>query len=125
MSTNFYTGYYNKANKYRKEGLKVVSISRTDPKGVELDGKLINLSPDSNTLWQLKNGEIDEEEYTRRYIAHLESIGIRDILLMIHQFGDEVVLCCWESPEKFCHRHLLADYINKNSKLKVYEKVDK
>ena len=30
-------------------------------------------------------------------------------------FLPSVVLLCWESPEKFCHRHILADYINKNS----------
>ena len=36
-------------------------------------------------------------------------------------FLPSVVLLCWESPEKFCHRHILADYINKNSGVVVEE----
>jgi hypothetical protein len=26
---------------------------------------------------------------------------------------DEITLLCWEDPEKFCHRHLVADWLNK------------
>ena len=52
---------------------------------------------------------------------HTTKLGIDRIIKMIQIFGDNVVLLCWESPEKFCHRHILADYINKNSGVVVEE----
>lgn len=114
-----YTGYYSKVKEYKKAGLVTVSISRTQPFSV--DGKILTLAPEEKILWAHKNGEIDQEEYTRQYLDQLEKRGIRNILLDIHFFGEDVVLLCWESPEKFCHRHILADYINKNSKLNIIE----
>lgn len=119
-----YTGYYSKVKEYKSAGLTTVSISRTQPFGT--DGKIESLSPDNKILWDHKNGLIDQNEYTNKYIKQLEKIGIRNILLSIHSFGDDVVLLCWESPERFCHRHILADYINQHSKLHIeeYNKTD-
>lgn len=114
-----YTGYYSKVKDYRSSGFTVVSISRTEP--FPVDGKLTALCPDEKILWGYKNGEIDEMEYTSLYLDQLDNVGIRNILKGIHSFGDNVVLLCWESPEKFCHRHILADYINKYTKLKIKE----
>lgn len=116
-----YTGYYSKVNQYRDAGLKVIGISRTEPKGISLDGKISDFCPDEKILWGYKNGEIDEMEYTSRYLDQLDRIGIRNILLSIHHYGDDVILLCWEAPDKFCHRHILADYINRKSKLDIRE----
>ncbi len=117
----FYTGYYSKFKQYDSAGLKTISISRTWPNGIVPYGKIPELYPDKDTLWSYKNGEIDEMEYTRRYLDQLDKLGIRDILLKIHHYGDDVILLCWEAPGKFCHRHILADYINRNSKLNIKE----
>ena len=114
-----YTGYFSKVKEYKSSGYTVVSISRTEP--FPVDGKLTLLAPDEKILWGYKNGKIDEMEYTSLYLDQLDKVGIRNILLGIHSFGDNVVLVCWESPEKFCHRHILADYINRNTKLNVKE----
>ena len=35
-----YTGYYSKIKDYKAAGLKVVSISRTMPDAVNVDGKI-------------------------------------------------------------------------------------
>ena len=114
-----YTGYYSKVKDYKSSELTVVSISRTEP--FPVDGKLTLLVPEESILWKYKNGEIDEMEYTSLYLDQLDRIGIRDILLGIHAFGDDIVLVCWEAPDKFCHRHILADYINKRTKLNIEE----
>ena len=79
-----------------------------------------------NPLEELLGGicfrkEIDEMEYTSRYLSQLDWVGIKNILLKIHHFGDDVVLLCWEAPDKFCHRHILADYINRKTKLEIKE----
>ena len=114
-----YTGYFSKVKDYKSSGLTVVSISRTEP--FPVDGKLDLLAPEESILWKYKNGEIDEMEYTSLYLDQLDKVGIRNILLDIHTFGDDVVLVCWEAPDKFCHRHILADYINKRTKLNIEE----
>lgn len=36
--------------------------------------------------------------------------------------GKEICLICYEKPSDFCHRHLVADWLNKNGvKCKEYE----
>jgi len=116
-----YTGYYSKIKEYTNAGLKLLSISRTKPGFVKNCIDVPPLFPDEKILWGYKKGDIDEMEYTSKYLEQLENIGIDKILKTIEIFGDDVVLLCWESPEKFCHRHILADYINKHSKLKIKE----
>lgn len=116
-----YTGYYSKIKAYTDAGLKLLSISRTKPGFVKNCIDVPPLFPNEKILWGYKKGDIDEMEYTSKYLEQLENIGIDKILKTIEIFGDDVVLLCWESPEKFCHRHILADYINKHSKLKIKE----
>jgi len=117
----FYTGYYSKLKDYDAVGLKTVSISRTKPKGIVTYGKIPELYPSEDILWNYKNGKMDEMKYTSMYLDQLDKLGIRNILLKIHHYGDDVILLCWEAPDKFCHRHILADYINRNSKLNIKE----
>lgn len=116
-----YTGYYSFVHKYSAAGLKTISISVSEPPLMYIDGKIPNLAPDKQILYDYKNHLIDEMEYTSRYLDQLDRVGIREILRQIHYFGDDVVLLCWEHPSKFCHRHILADYINKRTKLVIKE----
>ena len=116
-----YTGYYSKIKEYADAGLRLLSISRTKPGFAKDCVDVPPLFPDEKILWDYKKGDIDEMEYTSKYLAQLDDIGIDRIIKTIQIFGDDVVLLCWESPEKFCHRHILADYINRNSDLVVEE----
>ena len=116
-----YTGYYAKIKEYADAGLRLLSISRTKPGFAKDCIDVPPLFPDEKILWGHKKGDIDNMEYTSKYLAQLDDIGIDRIIKTIQIFGDDVVLLCWESPEKFCHRHILADYINRNSDLVVEE----
>lgn len=66
------------------------------------------LAPSYELLMGYKNGQITPEEYTRQYIAYLDSVGI-DKVLEVLQDGD--ILLCWEAKGKFCHRHILAEWL--------------
>ena len=110
-----YTGYYSKMKEYADLGLTLLSISRTKPEFAKSCIDIPQLFPSDKILWDHKKGKIDEMEYTSKYLDQLNELGADRIIKMIQIFGDNVVLLCWESPEKFCHRHILADYINKNS----------
>ena len=116
-----YTGYYSKIKEYADSGLTLLSISRTKPEFAKSCIDIPQLFPSDKILWDYKKGKIDEMEYTSKYLDQLNELGVDRIIKMIQIFGDNVVLLCWESPEKFCHRHILADYINKNSGVVVEE----
>ena len=116
-----YTGYYSKIKEYADSGLILLSISRTKPEFAKSCIDIPQLFPSNKILWDYKKGKIDEMEYTSKYLDQLNELGVDRIIKMIQIFGDNVVLLCWESPEKFCHRHILADYINKNSNINVEE----
>ena len=116
-----YTGYYSKIKEYADSGLTLLSISRTKPEFAKSCIDIPQLFPSNKILWDYKKGKIDEMEYTSKYLDQLNELGVHRIIKMIQIFGDNVVLLCWESPEKFCHRHILADYINKNSGVVVEE----
>ena len=116
-----YTGYYSKIKEYADSGLTLLSISRTKPEFAKSCIDITQLFPSDKILWDHKKGKIDEMEYTSKYLDQLNELGVDRIIKMIQIFGDNVVLLCWESPEKFCHRHILADYINKNSCVVIEE----
>ena len=116
-----YTGYYSKMKEYADLGLTLLSISRTKPEFAKSCIDIPQLFPSNKILWDYKKGKIDEMEYTSKYLDQLNELGVDKIIKMIQIFGDNVVLLCWESPEKFCHRHILADYINKNSCVVIEE----
>lgn len=64
-----------------------------------------------------KLGEIDEDEYERRYLKQLSDIPEEELKSVIdkvfYESGDKTpVFVCWEGTRRFCHRHILADFLN-------------
>jgi len=75
--------------------------------------------------WQLvksyKDSLIDNLEYTRIYTDMLEA-NKEEILKQIRALPDNSVLLCYEKLPKFCHRHVLADWLKNNGiEIKEYE----
>ena len=54
-----------------------------------------------------------EDEYIRSYYdMRLKGLNVEELLETLHAlFGDEIILLCHEPPEEFCHRRLVADYV--------------
>ena len=54
-----------------------------------------------------------EDEYIRSYYeTRLMNLDIRELLYELNdRFGEDIILLCHESIDEFCHRRLLADYI--------------
>lgn len=54
-----------------------------------------------------------EDEYIRGYYeTRLKDLDIYDLLSSLYnRFGDNIILLCHESIDEFCHRRLIADYI--------------
>lgn len=90
----------------------VVSISRFPPKwfhGV----MCFEFAPSSQLLHDYHDG-MAQCLYVYRYRTEVLERGdvhkVFERLAGISQ-GRDIVLCCFESAGKFCHRHLLADYV--------------
>ena len=69
------------------------------------------LAPTWGMVWDHKNGSLSDEEYTYRYLHIIDSLGIPiDELL---EFGKDssITFVCYCSDGKFCHTHLLIDYL--------------
>lgn len=69
-------------------------------------------APGWDIVLPVKAGTLSEAEYTRIYIERLEFSEIvysEDWEALLGQ--PEVVLACYCAAGKFCHRHLLATYL--------------
>lgn len=95
-----------------------VSISRFPPENFT-GMQYLKLAPPSELLRQVKQDH-DTQTYTHLYnelvLKHLTKEEILEDLQKISNLNDgkDIVLLCYEKndPQIFCHRHLVADYLN-------------
>lgn len=56
--------------------------------------------------------QIEDEYILSYYETRLKGLDIRKLLLELEsRFGKDIILLCHEDIEEFCHRRILADYI--------------
>lgn len=111
MKQRIFTGCYDKC----KRG-NLISISGDRGRSVGFEGKSIpQLAPKRKfwDIWHSRIGKISEEENTRYYIEqyYKQVLSKVDILQIIKDERDPILLC-FEDSSEFCHRHILAEYIN-------------
>ena len=108
-----YTGYYGGLTRIVGDIAKV-QVSNSAP--VPVDIKFEKAIPDwAFIVKPYKDGLITKEEYEQRYTLQLDKFR-ENILGVIKYFSStdkDYILLCYEKPGDFCHRHILADYINK------------
>lgn len=115
-----YTSYFGNSRKLQQAGIKVVGIALYPPKwfyGISMK----QVSPTKSILFA-KNQT--EEEYIRRYKAEvLAKQDMRQFLKTVEMAsgGQDVALCCYEKPEDFCHRHILAEWIKEKTGVEIKE----
>jgi hypothetical protein len=61
--------------------------------------------------------DLPREEYVPRYEARLEAL---DAQTVVDDLGEAIMLC-WERPPKFCHRRLVAKWIQAETGIVVPE----
>jgi uncharacterized protein (DUF488 family) len=106
------TSYFSK---YR--GDMGVSISRMAPYGFK--GRYFTaLAPSWDLLNKYKQ-DGDVESYTKIYTE--EVLDSLDPELVYKSLGEDAVLLCWEAPSKFCHRHLVAKWLEGKLGIEILE----
>lgn len=122
-----FTSYYAKTDLLLNNGFNnLVAISGWIPdfyqKLMQTDKRLsrcIELAPKKDWFFKWKNGEIDNDQYVKLYYETV--LNKIDAQKLYNKLGDDAVLLCYESPEKFCHRHLIADYFNEKINIEIKE----
>lgn len=115
-----YTSYFGNSRKLQQAGIKVIGISLYPPRwfnGISLK----QVAPTKSILFA--NGQT-QEEYTRRYRSEvLSQQDMKQFLKTVEQAsgGQDIALCCYENPEDFCHRHILADWIKEKLGIEILE----
>ena len=117
-----YTSYFAKESFLRRKGLLPIGIALWKPRFYNGE-EYKTLAPDQRTLVRKKNGTIDERQYTEEFkekLANLDAEKVFQDLKRISQ-GKDIVLCCYERPEAFCHRHIVAEWLNEQLGITVEE----
>lgn len=105
-----YTGYYAKTTYYVANGLTPIAISGSIPHGFNYYWWRF-LAPSWDIYSKWKNGEIGDDGYISRYIPErLEILDKDDLKRKIDNIENPIFLCY--EKEGFCHRHVLADWLN-------------
>ena len=113
-----YTSYFGNSKKLQQAGIKVIGISLYPPRwfnGISLK----QVAPTKSILFA--NGQT-QEDYVRRYKSEvLSQQDMQQFLKTVGQAsgGQDVALCCYEKPEDFCHRHILADWIREKLGIEI------
>lgn len=94
-----------------------ISISRYTPKWFK-GNSFKPLAPNVDLLNDYKNGLINEDTYKQRY--YKETLNKLNAQL-IYKLLDNKVLLCYETSDKFCHRHIVAEWLNKELGIEVKE----
>lgn len=113
-----YTGYYAKLKNYLADGLCPVSIALKCPDWYH-GAEYKKLAPKWSFLSEWKNGSHKGD--TNYYIKNfkemvLDKLDPAQVIKELEGFtgvsSDKIILLCYEKPDDFCHRHLVADWLN-------------
>ena len=111
------TGYFAQTKMYVDMGYAPISISLKQPwfvNGIIKPLVYDKLAPTREILGLKDN----PEEYTRRYKKdvlgeHAAADVYRDLVRLAKwTLLNNIVLLCWERSGKFCHRHIVANWLS-------------
>ena len=78
-------------------------------------------------IWHENKGKIPEEENNYFYIKNYYNLVLNqlDPKEIVKLFNKDVVFLCYENNDEFCHRHIVAYWLEKELGIKVSEiKID-
>ena len=118
-----YTGYYAKLKKYEELGIEPIAISGKRPDFYE-GLYYVEFAPRFWMYERWKKGESTNEGYSESYEGYLETLDKAEIREDFKPYvgeGKDCVLLCYEKSGDFCHRHVLADWLEKKFGWKIEE----
>lgn len=116
-----YTSYFANLKNLEKEDILPIGICCYPPKWFN-GPNLGAIAPTPDILEKCKSSHA---EYEKRYRAEVLSI-FKDVSTLINKIsyisgGKDVALCCYEKPSDFCHRHIVAKWLEEQAGIEVKE----
>lgn len=113
-----YTSYFGNSKALAKNNIMIVSIACWQPRFLSIPCVMSNVAP---TPWMVKKAS--HQQYLDAYQQILSKVDPYEFINSLERIsgGRDVALCCYEKPGDFCHRHLLAEYLTKNTGVEVTE----
>ena len=110
------TGYFARAKEYADAGYALVSIAKKRPWFLPDTLNItdyIKLAPTDGILALKENPKEYEKLYYELILSTKSRIHVLvDLDRIAMRLGkDKLVLMCYESPEKFCHRQIVAKWL--------------
>jgi hypothetical protein len=78
------------------------------------------LAPNRDDVIAIRNQQIDQREYTKRYIETLKSRQLNPQYI-IDLIPNNAILLCFEPPGEFCHRRVLAEWLRLHTGINIEE----
>ena len=127
---NIYTSYFAKVKHLQEAGFNnLVCVAGYAPKFF-YDTPNARFMPElapKKCWWRIWHDKFKDnpnspesiEWYTNIYRdTVLSNLNLNNVL---NKLGDNAVMLCYEKPTDFCHRHLIANWIQENTNIKVDE----
>lgn len=121
-----YTGYYAKLKEYENAGLTPIAVSGVIPKFYTDRYRYMDFAPRYSFFKAWKDKVISDSEYTKMYEDYLNTLNKEEIEFDFKEYNTKehnCILICYEKIGDFCHRHILANWLNKNFGYEVKEYV--
>ena len=109
-----YTSCFSNNKALKAAGIQGISIARWAPRWWGKGNRLFQLAP---SIPMVKDKSMTEAEYIRLYEIILAGQDPQEIAKDL----DGCALLCWEKPGEFCHRRLVAEWLEKNLGIEVPE----
>lgn len=115
MTKQIYTSNYARCGNHKH----AISISASSPSYYE-GARRLDLAPSWKILNDYKNQTIDDIEYTKQYLALLRQryLTPKEIYASLPH---RTILLCYEKAGDFCHRRVLALWLEKHLDVKIPE----
>lgn len=109
-----YTSYFAKLRKIPSNIISIAICAKSPDwyKGQEYK----KLAPKYDFFMKWKKNHNNNYYIKCFYEQVLSNLDPKDLVAYLYQLSDgkDIVLVCYEKPGDFCHRHLVADWLNKN-----------
>ena len=116
-----YTSYFANLKNLEKDDIVPIGICCYPPKWFK-GPNLRVIAPSPDILEKCKSSHA---EYEKRYRTEVLSL-LKDANILLERIsfisgGKDAALCCYEKPSDFCHRHILAKWLEEHTGIKVEE----
>lgn len=121
-----YTSYFDNIKTLEDNNIVPVSICCYPPRDLNLHNYSL-FAPSRDILSNCRGSiTLYKQRFTREILNMLSKDDVDNFLkeLKTNFEGKDIALCCYEKPNEFCHRHLVAEYLNQNFGLHITEYIN-